>query len=120
MISFLSPYGDTIELPNPEFGDKDTINFKRVNRESRGNDLIIAGQAGWPSPTRLLNYEFQGLAEAKKELLKSFLARHVGIPVTLTDHYGVQWYVIFLRPDAEFSQVGVENRTVTLDMQVIQ
>lgn len=112
--------GDVLVLPNPKLGDAHTINFKRINRTSRGNDLILdVPDANW-QPTFLHKYEWEYLKEDEIIRLKGFVARHVGIPVFVTGIYGESWKVIFLRPDLEFSQVGVENRAVTLDMQIVQ
>lgn len=109
---------DTLTLPNPKFGDSHTINFKRINRETRGNDLILRGESGW-LPTELMKWEWDYLKEDEKYKLKAFVARHVGIPINTVDHYGVTHTMILLKPDTEFSQVGVENRTTILDMQIV-
>lgn len=109
---------DTLTLDNPKFGDSYTINFKRINRETRGNDLILRGETGW-LPTELMRWEWEYLKEDMKHLLKAFVARNIGVPVETTDHYGVSRTVIFLRPDTEFSQIGVDNRTTILDMQIV-
>lgn len=109
---------DTLTLHNPKFGDSHTINFKRVNRETRGNDLILRGETGW-LPTELMRWEWEYLKEDEKYKLKAFVERHVAIPVNTVDHYSVARTVILLRPDAEFSQIGVDNRTVILDMQIV-
>jgi hypothetical protein len=109
---------DHLTLPNPKFGDSNTINFKRINRETRGNDLILRGESGW-LPTELLRWEWEYLRDNEKILLKAFIARNVGLPVYTVDHYGVARTVVFLKPETEFSQVGVDNRTAALDMQII-
>lgn len=111
---------DQIVLPNPKFGNNDTITFKRINRTSRGNDLILdVPDPNW-QPTFLHKYEWEYLGENKVIQLKAFVARHVAIPVFVVSLYGETWKIIFLRPDGEFAQVGVENRAVTLDMQIVQ
>lgn len=121
-ITFVSSINgqDIIVMPNPKFGNNDTINFKRINRTSRGNDLIIdVPDANW-KPTLLHKYEWEYLGENKLNAMKAFVARNIGYPVFVASLYGPTWKVIFLRPDAEFAQVGVENRALTLDMQEVQ
>lgn len=112
---------DTLSLPNPKLGDSHTINWKRINRTSRGNDLILdVPDANW-QPTFLHKYEWEYLKQTEEDALRGFVRRHVAIPVFLEGVYTNEyWKVIFLRPDTEFSQVGRENRTVTLDMQIVQ
>jgi hypothetical protein len=123
MITFTSSVNplDVIELPKPKFGDTHTINWKRINRTSRGNDLILdVPDANW-QPTFLHKYDFEYLKDSDKLKLKAFMSRHVGIPVIVEGVYDNEtWTVIFLRPDAELAQVGRENRTITLDMQEVQ
>lgn len=118
--SFDNPL-DFIELPNPKFGDTHTINFKRINRTSRGNDLILdVPDANW-TPVFMHRYDFEYLSDEKKLLFKAFVSRHVGLPVTVLGLYeDEEWKVIFLRPDMEFPQVGFENRTLSVDMQIVQ
>lgn len=112
---------DILKLPNPKFGDQHTINWKRINRTSRGNDLILdTPDANW-KPTFLHKYEWEYLLQLQENALRAFVGRHVGIPVFLEGVYTNEyWKVVFLRPDAEFAQVGRENRGVTLDMQIVQ
>lgn len=111
--------GDVLQLPNPELGDVHTINFKRVNRETRGNDLILEGQPGW-TPTKLHRWNWTYLKERERDLLYAFLKRHVGIPFFVTTMYNESWKVVNLKPETEFSQVGMDNRTVSLDMNEVQ
>jgi hypothetical protein len=118
-ITMTDPDGVTIGLPMPKFGNNETINFKRVNKTSRGNDIIIRSIPGWQSEF-LQRFEWDYLSEAQKDRLKLFVSKNVGRPVDVAGIYGEVWKVIFLRPDTEFSQVGRENRTVTIDMQKVE
>lgn len=123
MIKFTSSVNplDVVEFPNPKFGDAHTINWKRINRTSRGNDLILdVPDANW-TPTFLHKYDFEYLSEADQLRFRGFMGRHVAIPVFVEGIYeNENWKVVFLRPDAERAHVGRENRTLTVDMQVVQ
>ena len=112
---------DTITLDNPKLGNEDTINFHRIDRKTRGGDIILANPdpVNW-QPTFLHKYEWEYLSEKDVTALKAFMGRDVAVPVFVTGIYGENWKVIFLRPDAEFAQPGRENRTITLDMQIVQ
>lgn len=120
-VTFTSLFGlaPPVTFPAPKFGDSRTTNFKRINKTSRGDDIIISGEDNW-HPTFLHKLEWEYLSERNLDKLRAFMKAHVGIPVSVHSHYGETWKVIFLRPDVEFSQVGRENRTVTLDMQIVQ
>lgn len=120
-VVFTSSYDTslTITLPAPKFGDSRTTNFKRVNKKSRGQSSIISGEDNW-FPTFLRKLEWDYLSEDQVTGMQNFMKKHVAIPVTVLSHYAETWKVIFVRPDVEFSQIGRENRSFTLDMQIVQ
>ncbi len=110
--------GDIVILPMPKFGNSSTLLFKRINRVTRGNDLIVAGVPGW-NPTRMQRYEWDYLTRDQAEAIFSFMKKYHGIPVNVTGVYSDTKSVILLKPDAELSQLGVDNRTLILDMQEV-
>ena len=109
---------DIVILPMPKFGNSNTLLIKRINRVSRGNDLIVAGVPGWNS-TRMQRYEWDYLTKDQAEAIFNFMKRYHGIPVAVTGVYSEIKNVILLKPDAELSQIGIDNRTLILDMQEI-
>ncbi len=110
---------DTITLPMPIFGNSNTLSMDRIHRRSRGDDLIIAGVPGW-KPIKLQRFEWDFLTEPQGVNLFSFLKRNLGQRVAVQGIYGETKYVVFLKPDAELSQIGFDNRTIILDMQEVQ
>jgi hypothetical protein len=110
---------DTITLPMPIFGNSDTLSIDRINRRSRGNDLIIAGVPGW-KPIKLQRFEWDYLREVESLKLMEFMKRNLGQRIAVQGIYSDLKYVVFLKPDAELSQIGRDNRTITLDMQEVQ
>lgn len=121
MITFTSSVrsNDVVVLPNPKFGDGHTNTYKRINRTNRGNDQIIAGQTGW-LPSRLRRMEWDYLLEKEADSIRAFMKRNTALPVFVKDQYDITHKVVLLRPDAELSQIGRDNRTLILDMQVVQ
>jgi hypothetical protein len=117
MITLQGAHG-SITLDNPKFGDTNTLVLNRILRETRGNDLVMKNVPGWTG-TELMRWEWDYLTDQKLRTLRHFFEAHIGLVVQTTDHYGVVRNVLFLKPDAEFSQIGFDNRTFTLDMQVL-
>lgn len=123
MITFTSTINplDAMILPNPKFGDSHSIKFKRINRTSRGNDLILTNPdpADW-TPQFLEKYDFEYLSIWERDNFRAFVLRNLGVPVKVLGLYETDtWTVIFIQPDAAFAQVGRENRTTSVDMQRI-
>jgi hypothetical protein len=123
MITFTSTVNpmDSINLPNPKFGDTHAIKFKRINRTSRGNDLILVNPdpADW-TPTFIHKYDFEYLSAWEFDNFKAFILRNLGTPVTVLGLYLTDtWTVIMIQPDAAFAHVGRENRTTVVDMQIV-
>lgn len=109
-----------VDLPAPKFGDVDTLTLKRINRTSRGNSLIVSKVPTWWNKT-LKRFEWDYLKPSVFDDLQSFLNVNVGKPVLINGIYTSDhtFFVIFLKPEAEYSQIGRENYTVILDMQVV-
>lgn len=101
---------DKVRLPSPKFGNSNTVTYKRINRESRGNALIIEGYPEW-KPERLQRFEFDYMCPGQAHKLFEFMKRHVGLPI-----YADGVLVLLNKPDAELSQIGRQNRTIILDM----
>lgn len=112
--------GRVVNLPLPKFGDVDTLTLKRINRTSRGNSLIVSKVPTWWNKT-LKRFEWDYLKPDVFNDLQDFLNVNVGKRVLINGIYTSDhtFAVIFLKPEAEFSQIGRENYTVILDMQVI-
>lgn len=110
---------DTLQLDNPAFNNSDTVNLNRINRQSRGLDLIVSSESGW-TPFFNRRYNWIYMSEDKRNSLIQFMLRNTGFPVTWVDMYGNSYNVVILNQDAQVAQVGRENRTVTLDMQEVQ
>lgn len=123
MVTFTSTINpnDAMILPNPKFGDSHVIKFKRINRTTRGNDLILENPdpADW-TPTFLHKYDFEYLSEWEMNNFRAFIVRNLGVPVTVDGLYETDtWTVIFIQPDASFAHIGRDNRTTSVDMQIV-
>jgi hypothetical protein len=108
--------GQDIRLPRPEYGNGKRLDFTRINRRSRGGDLIVYRDPQWPK-TKTLTLTFAWLTEAQKQALLSFLHQFLATPVQYHDHYGDVWEGIIMTPAANIVQESLNNLTVTLDFQ---
>lgn len=118
-ITFTDLSGQTLVLDNPKFANTNTIEFKRINRNSRGNDLILKGFSTW-EPKFLQRYEWDYIQPLLLKSAMDFVVRNVGLPVTIEGLYAEVKTVLLIKPDVEFSQIGRENHTFILDMQETQ
>lgn len=96
---------DSVVLPNPEFGDTDTIDFQAAIKHNRANEPLVVRDSDWP----LFNtsrYEFLRLSESLKDDLISFLEDKAGLEITLTDHEAVVRTGVILNPDFQIITDG--------------
>lgn len=97
-------YGDTvIVLPSPNFGNSERLSFTRINRKTRGGDLMVFRDQAWPKDD-ILTYEFDHLSEPIAQSLLRFFAQTLGRDVTLTDHESRKWIGYVLTPGQDVLQ----------------
>lgn len=107
----------TIELRNPELGNRNRLEFQRINRETRGGTLIVAADPDWPKQERIL-LEIRGLSESKVDSLRAFILASLGQEIGFTDWEGNTFRAILMNPE----EATVRNRTcdtsITLELEV--
>jgi hypothetical protein len=106
----------TLVLRNPEFQNKESLNFNRINRETRGGTLVVYADPDWPK-AKVLTLTLRHLKQAQVDALLTFLQESLGKEVGLLDHENRQWRGIILNPDAEIAHVSREDRTVELQFE---
>jgi hypothetical protein len=107
----------TVQLRNPDFGDTDAIELRRIQRRSRGGDLILYRDPNWPK-TETLTYEFSFLKRQDLMSLANFIQETLGQDITLTDYNGRTYTAIIITPSEELVQSGIDNFTTRLSFQV--
>jgi len=101
-VTLTYPFYDpdyTIILRAPEFDNSEDFEFRRINRRTRGGDLVIHRQVYWPIAERL-DMKFTNLTHAVTDSLLRFLNISIGKEIGLLDHEGRQWKGIILTPSA--------------------
>jgi hypothetical protein len=96
----------SVTLPAPEFGDTDSIEQSRINRRSRGLDLIIYRDSIW-SRRDIFRWTFSGLSESEAFAFQNFINQTVGLLVDITDFYGRSWQGTILNPDLTIEHAGL-------------
>jgi hypothetical protein len=89
---------DTLVLRNPEFGNKDRLQFNRISRETRGGTLIVYADPMWPK-TETLVLTFSALTPAQAEALLEFMLNHIGLEIGLWDWEGHRWVGVITNPN---------------------
>lgn len=107
----------SIQLRNPEFGNTDAIEVRRINRKTRGGDLMVYRDPIWPK-TRTFQVKFAFLREDDLSRLLDFVHRTVGQIVSYTDYEGQVWSGIITTPESEVSVQGRNNHVAQFTFQV--
>ena len=107
---------DYVTLRAPEFGNKDTLTFNRINRETRGGTLIIFANPMWPK-TQTLALTFTGLRQIEVQDLLSFLGDHLGLEIGLIDWETRYWKGVITTTTNPVTEDSFDNYTVNLEFQ---
>ena len=95
----------TLQLRPPAFSDKYNYTERRVNRNTRGNDLIIYADLMWPY-TELMDMIFEFLNETQKTQVENFLLKNIGTIITYTDQFNKVFRGIILNPEERLQASG--------------
>ncbi len=110
-------YGShTLVLRNPDFGNKDSVESRRINRKTRGGDLIVMRDPIWPT-TEILDMTFSYLKEKQVNAIVEFLKMSLGQQIGLTDYEGRTWTGIIISPTEAITTQGQDNVQVTIQFQ---
>ena len=88
---------DSIDLPNPVFGDTHYVDTGAIVRRTQGMELKTMKAATWPVVQRL-SVTFRNLSSSDIGDLLGFMIDHIGAEVTFTDQRGVVWTGIIITP----------------------
>lgn len=91
----------TVTLRYPDFGDVNSFEAFRIQRQNRGGDLQIFQDPIWPT-TEILDFKFSQLDDVTD--LMTFLAASQGGQITLKDQYGRTWLGYILTPEGQIVQ----------------
>lgn len=106
----------TVVLRNPEFANTDALQFNRIKRESRGGTLLVFADPTWPKVQKL-TLQINTLKQTTRNELQVFLESSIGREILLDDWEGRTWQGIITNPDAEITQTGRTEYSVTLEFE---
>lgn len=108
--------GFTFTVKPPDWSDSKKLEFSRINQRSRGGDLIIYRDPGWPESITL-KMTFVNLKESEKELFKILYRISIGLDIFYQDHFGQVWSGIILNPGEALTQTGRGQWTANIELQ---
>lgn len=106
----------TLTLPSPDFDNTEKLDFDRINRKTRGGDLIVFRDSIWTA-TKTLVYKFSYIPQVRINQLLQFMRLTMGLTIELIDFEGFVWNGIIMTPSGEVSQPGRENFTAQFEFQ---
>lgn len=110
-------YGDyQFYLRKPDFDDAYSYDFTRINRQSRGGDLLIARDPIWPK-TIDLSIRFTYLSQAEIDQLLYFMELSLGKRCRYLNYDNVEWEGFITNPQAVAQQIGRSNRSINIEFQ---
>jgi len=107
---------DTVLLRAPELDNIDQNVSNRINRETRGGNLVIFADSTWPK-VNTIKVTFIGLSEAEAIALQDFIINHLGKDILLTDWEGREWIGVIISPEDVISQTGDCNWTASFSFE---
>lgn len=103
----------TITLCVPNLGDIRRRDFQRINRRSRGNDLIVYRDPAWVVSDHI-TLLIDKLTMGQKNLLINFLEYTTGLYIGMRDYEGNIWKGFIMNPNVPIQQVGTCRFTCEL------
>ena len=93
----------TLTFKNIQYDNKDSVEHTRINRRSRGNNLIVFRDPRWPK-TEVLTFKVYNMSEQLANDFLIFLTDSLAQPIEYVDYEGVKWTGFIINPEMEISQ----------------
>ena len=106
----------SVTVMSPDFDNTEALQFTRVNKKTRGGDLIIFRDPQWPKSTTL-TYTWKYLGMKDRDNLMTFVSNTVGQVFNLLDYEGNNHSVYIKNPDTDFSRKQKQFSSVRLDFE---
>jgi hypothetical protein len=85
MITLSCSGAGTINMRNPDLGNKDSYNRTRISSKTRNNELLIGGPDYWPKDLTI-TIQISTMISNEVNVLIDFLRKSLGKQITYTDH----------------------------------
>ena len=101
----------------PEFGNRDKLQYQRINRESRGGTLIVFADPIWPDQQTLL-LDFYGLSEVEAQSILDFIIESLGKQFRFLDWESQTWLCVSTSSDNVLVRNSKSGCSVSLEVIV--
>ncbi len=109
---------DVLTLRLPELGNRDRLDFTRINRESRGGILYIFSDPIWPK-TENMQLTFLGCTEVEMQNILTFIKNTLGHEIIIHDWENRSWYGFITNPDTPVVRDNRGTSSIALELDVI-
>ncbi len=106
---------NTLTLRCPDFGNRNRVEFQRINRRSIGGTLLIWADQQWPKNENI-NITIKALTESQGQEALDFIYTSIGQEIGFTDWEGNTWKAVLMNPDTAISRLRTNN--IQLDLQL--
>ncbi len=103
----------------PELGNRDRLDFTRINRESRGGVLYIYSDPLWPK-TENMQLDFLGCTEAEMQDILTFIENTLGHEIIIHDWENRSWYGFITNPDTPVVRDNKGTSSIALELDIIE
>ena len=121
-VVFTYPYSTpvlTLPLRRPNFDNVTQLEYRKINRRSRGGTLQIFRDTAWPSAERLI-LTFSALKQEEITNLFTFLKASLGKEIGYLDHESRQWRGVILTPSAQMSEESREGFSASVEIEGVK
>jgi hypothetical protein len=108
----------TVTVMSPDFGNTEGMQYTRVNKKTRGGDMIVFRDNQWPKTT-IFGYTWSNLMRRDRAALMDFTIKTVGQIINLLDYEGRTFQVFIKNPDTEFSKPQRHQDHVKLEFEKV-
>jgi hypothetical protein len=108
--------GTEFYIRKPDFDDTYSYDFTRINRRSRGGDLIIGRDPIWPS-TKTLSLRWSYLSQAEIDRLLDFMRLTLGKRCRYLNYDNVEWEGFITNPQTPAQEVGRSNLAISIEFE---
>lgn len=103
----------TYVFRRPVLGNGNELSFTRINRRTRGGDLIIFRDADWPK-TETLSMTFDFDTDAEMKAMLNMIRETAGYFINYRDHENRLWFGVIQNPDTQAEQTGRNSYRISL------
>src|SRR5713101_7620616 len=107
-----------LTLSGPDFDNSDKIAFDRVNRTTRGGDLIITRDSQWPIEEVLI-YHWGALKQKDIINAQKFVKQTLGQIINITDYQGRTYQGVIRTPMGEAAQPARSEFALHLEIELL-